>query len=63
MIARAGLADRVEIRLGPALESLATLADEVPFDLVFIDANKDSVSSLPGLGVTLGTARRADRGR
>ncbi len=41
MIARAGLADRVEIRLGPALESLPALADGVPFDLVFIDANKD----------------------
>ena len=31
-------ADRVEIRLGPALETIATL--EGPFDLVFIDADK-----------------------
>ena len=34
----AGVADRIEYRLGPALESLATL--EGPFDLVFIDADK-----------------------
>jgi len=41
-IARAGLADRVEVRVGPALESLAQLeADHAePFDLVFIDADK-----------------------
>ena len=34
----AGLADRIEYRLGPALETLAQL--EGPFDLVFIDADK-----------------------
>jgi predicted O-methyltransferase YrrM len=39
-IARAGLADVVDIRIGPALETLPTLADEAPFDLVFIDADK-----------------------
>lgn len=41
-IARAGLADRVEVRLGPALASLAALAGQGgdPFDLVFIDADK-----------------------
>ncbi|MET8896816.1 O-methyltransferase [Streptomyces albogriseolus] len=41
-IARAGLAGRVEVRVGPALESLPRLADErpPPFDLVFIDADK-----------------------
>jgi caffeoyl-CoA O-methyltransferase len=32
-------ADRIEIRVGPALDTLATL--EGPFDLVFIDADKD----------------------
>ena len=43
-IARAGLADRVEVRLGPANETLAAMeADRVePFDLVFIDADKRS---------------------
>ncbi|MGH3979670.1 MAG: O-methyltransferase [Pseudonocardiaceae bacterium] len=39
-IARAGLADRVEIRLGCALDVLPEL--EGPFDLVFIDADKPS---------------------
>ncbi|MDH6628733.1 putative O-methyltransferase YrrM [Streptomyces sp. LBL] len=41
-IARAGLGQLVEVRVGPALESLPQLADEnpAPFDLVFIDADK-----------------------
>ncbi|MGI5425477.1 O-methyltransferase [Streptomyces sp. CA-179760] len=41
-IARAGLDQLVEVRVGPALESLPKLADEnpPPFDLVFIDADK-----------------------
>ena len=37
-IARAGLADRVEVRLGAALDTLPSL--EGPFDLSFIDADK-----------------------
>lgn len=41
-LAGAGVADRVEIRLGPALETLPKLLAEGsgPFDLVFIDADK-----------------------
>jgi predicted O-methyltransferase YrrM len=41
-IARAGLAHVVELRLGPALETLPRLAAEGcgPFDLIFIDADK-----------------------
>jgi predicted O-methyltransferase YrrM len=41
-IDRAGVGDRVEIRVGPALEALPTLEEEGvgPFDLVFIDADK-----------------------
>ncbi|MFF7853958.1 class I SAM-dependent methyltransferase [Streptomyces sp. NPDC007904] len=41
-IARAGLDQQVEVRVGAALESLPRLADEnpPPFDLVFIDADK-----------------------
>jgi predicted O-methyltransferase YrrM len=35
---RAGLADRVDVLVGPALDTLPTL--EGPFDLVFIDADK-----------------------
>ncbi len=35
----AGVADRIEYRLGPAIETVATL--DGPFDLVFIDADKE----------------------
>ncbi|KQZ71693.1 methyltransferase [Sphingopyxis sp. Root214] len=38
----AGLADKVDIRVGPAAESLAAMTDEAPFDFVFIDADKQS---------------------
>lgn len=40
--ARAGFADAIELREGPALESLAALHAEggAPFDLVFVDADK-----------------------
>ncbi|HEY2658877.1 MAG TPA: O-methyltransferase [Caulobacteraceae bacterium] len=43
-LAGAGLADRAEVRVGPALETLPVLAAEGlgPFDLVFIDADKPS---------------------
>ena len=43
-IADAGLADRVEIRVGPAAETLAAMehSGAEPFDLVFIDADKPS---------------------
>ncbi|MFJ8809694.1 O-methyltransferase [Streptomyces sp. NPDC102490] len=41
-IARTGLDALVDVRVGPALETLPKLADEnpPPFDLVFIDADK-----------------------
>ena len=41
-ISRAGLSDRVDIRVGRAIETLPTLDAEGagPFDLVFIDADK-----------------------
>ncbi|HXJ21275.1 MAG TPA: O-methyltransferase [Polyangia bacterium] len=43
-LARAGVRDKVEIRVGPALETLARLASEkqAPFDLSFIDADKQN---------------------
>lgn len=36
----AGLLDRVEIRVGAALDTLPTLAAAAPFDFIFIDADK-----------------------
>src|ERR1700730_7218665 len=41
-LARAGLAETVDLRLGPALDTLPRLAAEHcgPFDLIFIDADK-----------------------
>jgi predicted O-methyltransferase YrrM len=41
-IARAGLASKVEIRIGRAIETLPQLTSEAPFDLIFIDADKVS---------------------
>lgn len=38
----AGVGDRVEIRVGPALDNLHTLDADEPFDFVFIDADKPS---------------------
>ncbi|MEU0489430.1 class I SAM-dependent methyltransferase [Nocardiopsis sp. NPDC006139] len=38
---RAGVADRITLRLGPALESLRALPAEPRFDLAFIDADKE----------------------
>jgi len=44
-LARAGVAERVEVRVGPALDTLKQLVAEKqgPFDLVFIDADKESL--------------------
>jgi caffeoyl-CoA O-methyltransferase len=39
----AGVADRIDYRVGPALETIATLAG--PFDLVFIDADKPNYTN------------------
>jgi predicted O-methyltransferase YrrM len=43
-IARAGLSNRIEIRIGKAIDSLPKIAAEnrAPFDLIFIDADKPS---------------------
>lgn len=42
-LACAGLAEKVEVRVGPALESLSQIEADggSPFDLAFIDADKD----------------------
>ena len=43
-VAVAGFAGKVDIRVGPAIESLDAMiaADEKPFDFIFIDADKPS---------------------
>jgi predicted O-methyltransferase YrrM len=44
--ARAGLSESIELRLGPALNTLPKVASEGrgPFDLIFIDANKSTMA-------------------
>ena len=37
---KAGLSDRIELRLGPALDTLRALPDDEAFDVAFIDADK-----------------------
>jgi predicted O-methyltransferase YrrM len=41
-LARAGVDDRVEVIVGAALDTLPTLAGGEPFDLIFIDADKEN---------------------
>src|SRR5436190_5512184 len=41
-VARAGVAAKVDIRVGRAIDALPTLGPEGPFDLIFIDADKPS---------------------
>ena len=44
-IERAGLSDKVEIISAAAIEALPTLTDRAPFDLFFIDADKESTAA------------------
>jgi len=39
---RAGLSERIDVRVGPAAESLAAMRADDPFDFAFIDADKQS---------------------
>ncbi|MCY1676148.1 O-methyltransferase [Pseudarthrobacter sp. SL88] len=52
----AGLGQKVEIRLGPALETLAALEEEgrEPFDFIFIDADKENNTRYLDWAVRLG---------
>ena len=54
-IARAGFADVVDLRVGSALDTLPQLAaeDREPFDLVFIDADKQNIPAYFDWAVTL----------
>ncbi len=40
--AEAGVADRIDLRIGPASETLAALDDDLQVDVAFIDADKTS---------------------
>jgi len=55
-IATAGLADRVDVRTGPAIETLDAMiaAGEGPFDLIFIDADKQSNVAYLRAAIALG---------
>jgi predicted O-methyltransferase YrrM len=54
-IERAGLLDRVDIRVGRALDTLPAIARESsePFDLIFMDADKESNRDYLGWAVKL----------
>jgi predicted O-methyltransferase YrrM len=45
--AAAGVADKIDLRIAPALETLARLRNErvAPFDIAFIDADKENVDA------------------
>ena len=53
---RAGLGKRVEIRVGPALDSLSALQGEDRFDFVFIDADKENNASYVRAAIGLARA-------
>jgi caffeoyl-CoA O-methyltransferase len=44
-LAHAGLANRAEVRVGAALDLLPALSAEAPFDMAFIDADKESYAA------------------
>lgn len=50
---RAGVSDKVDIRIGPAAQSLAALAG-APFDFVFIDADKEGNAHYVAEAIRLG---------
>jgi caffeoyl-CoA O-methyltransferase len=43
--ARAGVADRIELRIGPAIETLRALPREETIDLAFVDADKPNYAA------------------
>lgn len=58
-LVRAGLADKVDIRVGPASDSLAAMTDEAPFDFVFIDADKQNNAHYLAEAIRLGRSGTA----
>ncbi|WP_332817965.1 O-methyltransferase [Sphingopyxis sp.] len=51
---QAGVSDKVDIRVGPASDSLAAITGEAPFDFVFIDADKQSNAHYVAEAIRLG---------
>jgi predicted O-methyltransferase YrrM len=51
--ARATVSDKVDLRLGPALDLLPTLGGDGPFDLIFIDADKGGYTEYLSGAITL----------
>lgn len=53
---RAQLSAKIDIRVGPAVDSLAAMTGHAPFDLVFIDADKQSNAHYVREAIRLGHA-------
>src|SRR3546814_11400439 len=51
---RAGVSAKVDIRVGPARDSLAAMTDAAPFDFVFIDADKQNNAPYVAEAIRLG---------
>ena len=51
--ARAGVADRIDLKLGAALDTLPALRADGPFDFVFIDADKGGYAAYLPWAITL----------
>src|SRR3546814_821347 len=51
---RAGVSAKVDIRVGPARDSLAAMTDAAPFDFVFIDADKQNNAHYVAKAIRLG---------
>lgn len=58
-VERAGLADRVDIRVGSAKDSLAAMAPGEPFDFIFIDADKQGNAHYVTEAIRLGRSGTA----
>lgn len=53
---RAGVVAKVDIRIGPATDSLAAMQNDEPFDFVFIDADKQNNAHYVREAIRLGRA-------
>lgn len=51
--ARSPHGGKIEVRLGPALDTLRALQGSAPFDLVFLDADKENYPAYYGLAMPL----------